>query len=67
MRSFDSSPNISVDYGAALETYGRADELLEAMKGWVEKRRVAPGTMTPDAEELASQTPSVSELRQRKW
>jgi len=57
---------------------GRADELLQAMKGWVEKRRVEPGTMTPDAvqefslwvaqrEELAGQTPSVSELQQRKW
>jgi len=57
---------------------GRADELLEAMKGWIEKRRVEPGTLTPDAvqefsrwvaqrEELASQTPSVSELQQRKW
>jgi len=57
---------------------GRADELLKAMKGWVEKRRVEPGTLTPDAvqefarwveqrDELASQTPSVSELQERKW
>ncbi len=57
---------------------GRSDELLEAMKGWVEKRRAEPGPLTPDAvqefsrwvaqrEELAGQTPSVSELQQRKW
>jgi len=57
---------------------GRADELLQAMKGWVEKRRAEPGTLAPDAlqefsrwvaqrEELAGQTPSVSELQQRKW
>jgi len=57
---------------------GRADELLKAMKGWVEKRRAEPGTMTPDAiqefshwvdqrAELAGQTPSVSELQQRRW
>ena len=57
---------------------GRADELLKAMKGWVEKRRAEPGTLTPDAvqefsrwveqrDELAGQTPSLSELQQRKW
>jgi len=57
---------------------GRADELLKAMKGWVEKRQAEPGTLPPDAvqefahwvaqrEELAGQTPSVSELQQRKW
>ncbi len=57
---------------------GRADELLRAMKGWVEERRAAPGSLTPDAlqefsswvtqrEELAGQTPSVSELQQRQW
>ena len=57
---------------------GRADELLQAMKGWVEKRRAEPGTLAPDTvqefsrwvgqrEELAGQTPSVSELQQRKW
>ncbi len=57
---------------------GQADELLKAMKGWVEKRRADPGTLTPAAvqefsgwvaqrEELAGQTPSVSELQQRKW
>ena len=57
---------------------GEADELFKAMKGWVEKRRVEPGTVTPEAvqefsrwmgqrEELAGQTPSVSELQQRKW
>lgn len=56
----------------------QADMLLKAMKGWVEKRRAEPGTLTPDAvqefsawvaqrEELAGQTPSVSELQQRKW
>jgi len=56
----------------------QADELLKAMKGWVEKRRVEPGTLTPDAvqefshwvdqrAELAGQTPSVSELQQRQW
>ncbi|HKB08351.1 MAG TPA: tetratricopeptide repeat protein [Candidatus Polarisedimenticolia bacterium] len=57
---------------------GRADELLKAMKGWVEKRRAEPGSLTPDAvqefshwveqrDELAGQTPSLSELQQRKW
>ena len=57
---------------------GRADELLAAMKGWVEKRRADPGTLTPDAvqefsgwvtlrDESAKQTPTVSELQQRKW
>ena len=56
----------------------RSDELLEAMKGWVEKRRGEPGTLTPEAvqefsrwvdqrAELAGQTPSVSELQQRRW
>jgi tetratricopeptide (TPR) repeat protein len=56
----------------------RADELLLAMKGWVAKRQVEPGTLTPDAvkefskwvdqrAELAGQTPSVSELQQRRW
>lgn len=57
---------------------GRADELLKAMKGWAEKRRVEPGPLTPEAiqefsrwvaqrEELAGQTPGVSELQERKW
>jgi len=57
---------------------GRADELLAAMKGWIEKRQAEPGALSPDAvqefsrwvaqrSELASQTPSVSELQQRKW
>ena len=57
---------------------GRADELLRAMKGWVDKRRTSPGLLTPDAvqefsawvterEQLAGQTPSVSELQQRQW
>lgn len=57
---------------------GQADLLFKAMKGWVEKRRAEPGTMTPEAvlefsrwvaqrEEIAGQTPSVSELQHRKW
>jgi tetratricopeptide (TPR) repeat protein len=57
---------------------GEAGALLKAMKGWVEKHKVEPGTVAPDAvqefsswvaqrEELAGQTPSVSELQQRKW
>ena len=57
---------------------GRADELLKAMQGWVQKRRTDPGTLTPDAVQefskwvderagLAGQTPSLSELQQRKW
>ncbi len=57
---------------------GEAGKLLKAMKGWVEKRRADPGKLTADAvqefsgwvaqrEELAGQTPSVSELQQRKW
>jgi len=55
-----------------------ADELLVAMKGWVQKRQANPGAMTPEMvqsfagwvqerEELAKQTPSVSELQIRKW
>ena len=55
-----------------------ADELLVAMKGWVQKRQTDPGKMTPEMvqsfsswvqerEELAKQTPSVSELQNRKW
>jgi tetratricopeptide (TPR) repeat protein len=57
---------------------GEADKLLKAMKGWVEKRRTDPGKLAADAvqefsgwvaerEQLAGQTPSVSELQQRKW
>lgn len=57
---------------------GQADELLKAMKGWIEMRRAEPGSLAPDAvqefshwvaerEELAGQTPGVSELQQRKW
>ena len=57
---------------------GEADQLLKAMKGWVEKRRTEPGKMAPDAiqefsawvaqrEALAQQTPTESELQQRKW
>ena len=56
----------------------RADELLVAMKGWVQKRQGEPGNLTPDLvqtfagwvqerEQLAKQTPSVSELQIRKW
>ncbi|PYQ10049.1 MAG: hypothetical protein DMH00_11980 [Acidobacteria bacterium] len=56
----------------------RADELLGAMKGWVQKRQGDAGKMTPEMvqafgtwvqerEELAKQTPSVSELQIRKW
>jgi tetratricopeptide (TPR) repeat protein len=55
-----------------------ADELLSAMKGWVAKRQSDPGTIAPDMvqsfsgwvqerEELAKQTPTVSELQIRKW
>lgn len=55
-----------------------ADELLVAMKGWVQKRQGEPGKMTPEMvqsfstwvqerEQLAKQTPSVSELQNRKW
>ena len=67
---------------AYLELFPRdrsqADELLVAMKGWVQKRQGDPGKMTPEMvqafstwiqerEELARQTPSVSELQTRKW
>jgi tetratricopeptide (TPR) repeat protein len=67
---------------AYLDLFGsnrsHADELLGAMKGWVQKRQSDPGTMTPEMvqsfstwiqerEELAKQTPSVSELQTRKW
>lgn len=55
-----------------------ANELLTAMKGWIDKRQTDPGKLTPEMvqsfsawvqerEELAKQTPSVSELRTRKW
>jgi len=55
-----------------------ADELMVAMKGWVQKRQSDPGKMTPETvqsfstwvqerEELAKQTPSVSEMQTRKW
>jgi hypothetical protein len=55
-----------------------ADELLSAMKGWVAKRTSDPGAVTPEVlqsfsgwvqerEELAKQTPTVSELQIRKW
>ncbi|HEV8336193.1 MAG TPA: tetratricopeptide repeat protein [Candidatus Polarisedimenticolia bacterium] len=56
----------------------RADELMAAMKAWVEKHSAAPGPVAPDAvkefsswvqqrEEIATQTPSVSQLQERKW
>jgi tetratricopeptide (TPR) repeat protein len=56
----------------------KADELLKAMKGWVEKRSTAPGTLSADVvqgfaqwvkerEEIAGQTPAVSELQKLKW
>ena len=55
-----------------------ADELLGAMKSWVQKRQANPGSVTPamvesfsswvqEREQLAKQTPSVSELQIRKW
>lgn len=55
-----------------------ADELLGAMKSWVQKRQANPGNVTPamvesfsswvqEREQLAKQTPSVSELQIRKW
>ena len=57
---------------------GRADELMAAMKGWIEKRRIDPGKMSPEAlkefaawvdqrEQIAKQTPSLSELQHRNW
>jgi tetratricopeptide (TPR) repeat protein len=57
---------------------GRADELMKAMKGWIEKRRIDPGKMSPDAlkefaawveqrEQIAKQTPSLSALQLRNW
>jgi len=56
----------------------RADELLKAMKGWVEKRRADPGKLSADEVQefskwvderagLAAQTPSLSQLQERKW
>jgi len=56
----------------------RADELMAAMKTWVESRSADPGPVAPDAlkefsgwvqqrEEIATQTPSVSQLQERKW
>jgi tetratricopeptide (TPR) repeat protein len=56
----------------------KADELFKAMKAWVDRRRSDPGKLSPDAvqdfatwlqdrEEVAGQTPSVSELQKRKW
>ena len=57
---------------------GHADELLDAMKTWVEKRHLEPGDLAPGVvhdfetwvaqrDELARQTPTVSELQKRKW
>jgi tetratricopeptide (TPR) repeat protein len=56
----------------------RADELMASMKRWVEKRKADPGKLTPEAvqgfagwvserDEIARQTPTVSELQNRKW
>jgi len=56
----------------------RADELMEAMKAWIETRRREPGDVDSATVEdfaswvseraaLAGQTPTVSELKQRKW
>jgi len=72
--------------GAAKEAYielfgmdrEAADELLDAMKGWVERHQADPGDLTADAvshfagwvaerDELAAQTSSLSEGRKRGW
>jgi tetratricopeptide (TPR) repeat protein len=56
----------------------KADELFQAMKGWVDKRKTEPGTVSPDVvqgfgqwvkerEAIATQTPAVSELHNLKW
>lgn len=56
----------------------RAEELLDAMRGWVAKRQADPGDLAADTvrefanwvaqrEEIAQQTPSVSQLQKRKW
>lgn len=56
----------------------KSDQLFEAMKGWEEKRRSDPGTVSPDAiqefgqwlrqrQEIAGQTSSLSELQRRDW
>jgi len=56
----------------------RADELLGAMRGWADRRRTDPGSVSPEMvqgftqwlqqrEELAHQTPAVSELQKRDW
>jgi tetratricopeptide (TPR) repeat protein len=56
----------------------KADELFKVMKAWVEKRHADPGKLSPGAvqdfanwvqerEGIAGQTPSVSELQERKW
>ncbi len=56
----------------------RADQLLAAMKRWVETRRADPGGVDPETvqeagrwveqrEEIARQTPSLSQLKTGKW
>ncbi len=56
----------------------RADELFSAMKAWVGQRQSDPGKLGPAAVqdfakwlqergEIAGQTPSISELQERKW
>jgi len=55
-----------------------ADDLLGAMKTWVEKRRKDPGAVSPGTlddfarwvaqrDEIAVQTPSLSQLQKREW
>ncbi len=56
----------------------RAEELLDAMRGWVSKRQADPGDLAADTvrefanwvaqrAEIAQQIPSVSQLQTRKW
>jgi tetratricopeptide (TPR) repeat protein len=56
----------------------RADELLEAMKGWIARQRADPGTVDAETvdgfagwveerEEIASQTTTVSGLKEHGW
>jgi len=55
-----------------------ADELMQAMKAWLETRRSEPGDVAPGTlqdfdlwvaqrDEIAKQTPSVSQLQKRPW
>ena len=56
----------------------RAEELLDAMRGWVSKRQADPGDLAANTvrefanwvaqrAEIAQQIPSVSQLQKRKW